>query len=33
MVMVKDATKFHNAIWGVGICLNVNVYAGFYTGF
>ena len=34
-MMVKDVTKFHNAIWGVGVCLNVCVCVctGFHTGF
>ena len=30
--MVKDMTKFTNAIWGVGICLNVCVCTVFHTG-
>ena len=24
-MMVKDVTKFHKHIWGVGVCLNVCV--------
>ena len=31
--IIKDVTKFHNIIWGVGICLSVCVCAGFHTGF